>query len=126
MFEWLFKYHDDFGALYANAKRAQVEVFVDEMAEIADDSKEDLLVDENGKEIFNREFAARSRLRIDTRKWIACKLNRRYADVTQKSLTEQVQEIQTKIDLSKCNSDEIETLQKAQEIMSRLGTKKED
>ena len=73
LFTWL-KTDAEFSEQYALAKRAQVEVLVDEILAIADDSSQDILVNEEGKEIYDGERVARSRLRIDTRKWLACKL----------------------------------------------------
>ena len=73
LFTWL-KTYTEFSEQYAKAKRSQIEVLVDEILEIADDSSQDILVNEEGKEIYNSEKVARSRLRIDTRKWLACKL----------------------------------------------------
>lgn len=119
VFEWLFK-HKDFGDLYAIAKKSQVEVFVDELIQIADDSNKDIILNDKGEEIFNREFAARSRIRIDTRKWIACKLNKRYADTPQKTIKEQIEELKVAVDYSKASAEDLAVLEKAHEITARL------
>jgi hypothetical protein len=73
IFTWLKKYHE-FSDQYAHAKRCQIETFVDEIIEIADDASQDVFVNEQGTMVCNHEFIARSRLRIDTRKWLASKL----------------------------------------------------
>jgi hypothetical protein len=73
LFQWL-KSHADFSELYAQAKRAQVELLIDEILEIADDCTSDVFVNEDGKMIPNSAVVKRARLQIDTRKWIACKL----------------------------------------------------
>lgn len=73
IFTWI-KNNDEFSDQYARAKRCQVESFIDDMIEIADDSSGDVTLNEHGGEVYNAERVARSRLRIDTRKWIACKL----------------------------------------------------
>jgi hypothetical protein len=73
IFSWL-KTHSDFSEQYAQAKRFQVEVLVDEVIEIADDSSQDYIVDTEGKQVANNANINRARLKIDTRKWIACKL----------------------------------------------------
>ncbi len=73
IFSWL-KNHSEFSDQYAQAKRCQVEAFIDEILEIADDSSQDVAVNEQGNIACNVEFIARSRLRIDTRKWLAAKL----------------------------------------------------
>lgn len=63
-----------FRSQYAQAKTLQIETLIDEIIEIADDSSQDTLVTEQGNRKCNPEFIARSRLRIDTRKWLASKL----------------------------------------------------
>lgn len=73
LFSWL-KHHPEFSEQYAQAKRCQIEVFIDEILDIADGSSQDEMINEQGSVICNSEFIARSRLRIDTRKWLAAKL----------------------------------------------------
>jgi hypothetical protein len=68
-----------FRELYYHSRRAAAELLMDEVIEIADDSENDWI------EVFNNdgdskgfkpdnEAIQRSRLRIDTRKWLAAKL----------------------------------------------------
>ncbi|MGE4118960.1 MAG: hypothetical protein AB7F29_13890 [Candidatus Nitrosocosmicus sp.] len=60
---------------YAQAKLDQAELLAEECMEIADDDMLDTKIDpETGYETCNTEFIARSRLRVDTRKWLASKL----------------------------------------------------
>lgn len=70
--------HPFFADLYARAKADQIEVFVDEIIEIADDDTRDTIIKTDSKgneyEACNNEWLNRSRLRIDTRKWLAAKL----------------------------------------------------
>jgi hypothetical protein len=73
IFQWRRK-HKDFADRYAKAKQDQVEALVDEIIEISDDSSQDVLINDNGNVVANTEFIQRSRLRIDTRKWLASKL----------------------------------------------------
>lgn len=73
IFTWL-KVYPEFSEQYARAKKCQVDVLVDELLEIADDSTQDQEINDQGITVFNSEKVARSRLRIDTRKWLACKL----------------------------------------------------
>lgn len=47
---------------------------VDELLEIADDDSRDCMVDAEGEFVFNSQAVQRARLRVDTRKWLACKL----------------------------------------------------
>lgn len=73
IFSWL-KTHSDFSEQYAQAKRLQVEVLVDEILEIADDSSQDSFINNEGKHVPNNSSINRARVKINVRKWIACKL----------------------------------------------------
>jgi hypothetical protein len=64
----------EFRDKYTEAKRFQAEIMADELLDIADDGTNDFMTDDNGNERINNEYIQRSRLRCDTRKWIACKL----------------------------------------------------
>lgn len=64
----------DFSVQYAQAKIRQADLLAEECLDIADDSFADTITNEDGFEICNTEYIARSRLRIDTRKWLASKL----------------------------------------------------
>ena len=74
---WRMK-HPEFSVLYAHAKGMQADLLAEECLDIADDATNDWMetVDENGQLAyrFNGEHVQRSRVRIDTRKWIAAKL----------------------------------------------------
>src|SRR5208337_163169 len=72
-YRWLVE-HQEFADAYANAKRAQIQLLVDEIVQIADFSHEDDKFASDGSLVPNKEYIARSRLRIDTRKWMAAKL----------------------------------------------------
>jgi hypothetical protein len=84
-FEWA-ALKSDFAELYAKAKKAQVEFLGEELLDIADDGTNDWLerLGDDGKPIgyaVNGEHIQRSRLRIDTRKWVMAKLMpRKYGD----------------------------------------------
>jgi len=71
--KWRYKIQE-FREMWAEAKRCQAELFVEQCLPISDDSSEDVVIDSNGNPIMNGEFVARSRLRIDMRKWIGVKL----------------------------------------------------
>jgi len=73
IYRWL-KHYKEFSDLYARAKRQQVEVIIDEILTIADDSSNDTYVNDDGKLVIDHEHINRARLRVDTRKWIAAKL----------------------------------------------------
>ena len=72
--------------LYAHAKECQADYMAEEMIAIADDGSNDYM-DKRNKEgdlidrVLDAEHVQRSRLRIDTRKWIASKLKpKKYGD----------------------------------------------
>lgn len=73
IFAWKHKF-DEFSNLYTKAKQSQVELLVDETLDIADETSNDTIINASGNEVCNSEYVNRSRLRIETRKWIACKL----------------------------------------------------
>lgn len=59
---------------YTRAREAQADAIFDEILDIADDGKSDTYVDEDGNVRTDQEVVARSRIRIDARKWMAGKL----------------------------------------------------
>jgi hypothetical protein len=77
IYHWIKKY-PDFRTRYAQAKEHQIESFIDEILEIADDTSNDTVIKTNKDgqeyEVCNSEWINRSRLRVDTRKWLAAKL----------------------------------------------------
>lgn len=73
VYKWLVKY-PFFRDLYALARRNQIQIYVDEIVEISDDSSRDTCVNEDGKKVTDHEHINRARLRVDSRKWIAGKL----------------------------------------------------
>jgi hypothetical protein len=82
---WLTR-HREFLEMYTRAKESSADVLTDELLDIADDGRNDWmeLHDQDGKSIGYRvrgEAINRSRLRVDTRKWIASKLKpRKYGE----------------------------------------------
>lgn len=64
----------DFAKQYARAREAQADALADEILDIADDGTADTIIGEDGVERINQEVVARSRLRVDARKWYASKL----------------------------------------------------
>lgn len=76
--DWLLRV-DEFREMYYYARRAGIEMIVDEIIEIADDDTEDYtpVYDKEGGvkgDRFNGQHVQRSKLRIETRKWLAEKL----------------------------------------------------
>jgi hypothetical protein len=88
---------------YARAREMQADAIFDEMLDIADEIGDDTYLDSNGNERTNNEVVQRSRLRIDTRKWIAGKLRPKvYGDkadapVADKSVAEELKALADKL-----------------------------
>lgn len=75
---------ESFSKRYARAKEVQAEALADEILEIADDGTNDYMTIVKGDmeyNVENREVTSRSRLRVDTRKWVLSKiLPKKYGD----------------------------------------------
>lgn len=63
----------DFGERYARARITGYKLLAEEIIEIADDSTGDTTYSDSGPKM-DAEFVARSRLRVDTRKWLLAKM----------------------------------------------------
>ena len=69
---------------YACACEARAEQIFEDILDIADDQSGDVKVSEDGTKSFDSEFAARSKIKIDARKWMVGKLNpKRFGDKMQ-------------------------------------------
>jgi hypothetical protein len=80
--------HQEFRDQYAGAREAQADYYAEEIIEISDDATNDFMTRKNGDEVEqveNKEVLARSRLRVDTRKWLMARMApKKYGDkVTQ-------------------------------------------
>lgn len=64
----------EFAQQYARARELLLEHWAEQIIEIADDSSGDVEIGPDGKARLNGEFANRSRLRVDSRKWLLSKL----------------------------------------------------
>lgn len=85
---WLSNDINGFRQKYARAKEDQADLMAEEMIEIADDSSNDTMIgtSKSGEpiEMENKEWVNRSKLRVDTRKWLASKLKpKKYGDKVQ-------------------------------------------
>jgi hypothetical protein len=76
---------------YAHAKEDQADLIAEEMLDIADDSRNDWMKKKQGDEVIdvpNPEVINRSRLRIDTRKWVMGKLRpKKYGELLRQEIT---------------------------------------
>lgn len=84
VFQWLQK-HSEFAQQYAKAREQLLEHWADEIVEIADDGSNDWMERENKDgstyETVRADHINRSRLRVDTRKWLMSKLApKKYGD----------------------------------------------
>lgn len=68
------KDHPAFADQYAEARQIGYQLLADEIIEISDDSSGDVIVDDEGNTRTDAERVARSRLRVDTRKWMLSKM----------------------------------------------------
>lgn len=90
---WLLSEQDiyaDFRNQYALARQIQYEFLADDIMDIADDGRNDWMEREdpdNPGFNFNGEAVARSRLRVDTRKWFLSKVLPKFADKQEKPTT---------------------------------------
>lgn len=82
---WILDNREGFSELYARAREMQFEVMSEDILEIADDGSNDWM-DRHREykgvdKVENAEAIARSRLRVDTRKWLLSKLApKKYGD----------------------------------------------
>lgn len=84
LFRWL-NDRKSFRDQYEHARDIQADVMADEITDIADDGSNDWMERETEKgrvsRVVDHEHVQRSRLRVDTRKWIASKLKpKKYGD----------------------------------------------
>ena len=63
----------EFAEQYARARTRGYQLLADEIIEISDDSSGDTVETDRGP-VSNPEFTARSRLRVDSRKWMLSKM----------------------------------------------------
>lgn len=77
VFRWLAS-NERFREQYACAREAQADTYADEIVDIADDGANDYMGED---EKYNGDAVARSKLRVDARKWVASKLKpKKYGD----------------------------------------------
>lgn len=83
---WL-EVNERFRESYARARQDQADYLAEEIVQIADDGLNDTYETEDGPKT-NQDVIARSRLRVDARKWYASKLApKKYGDKIQTELS---------------------------------------
>lgn len=119
LFRWI-NSNEDFRNQYARAKEAQAEMMAEEMLEIADDGSNDLMTIVKGDQVYqkeNKEVTNRSRLRVDTRKWLMSKMfPKKYGEKIQQDVN-----VKTEPDLENMSSEDL--IQIAS-LLDKAGTKK--
>lgn len=72
---------ETFRGQYAQARERLMERWAEEIIEICDDGSNDYMERRDGTTVVNQDHVQRSRLRVDTRKWLMSKLApRKYGD----------------------------------------------
>jgi len=71
---WVLNDHDGFASRYATAREAGLMTLADDILVISDDGSNDTYKDADGNDRTNTDVVQRSRLRVDSRKWILAKL----------------------------------------------------
>lgn len=80
VFAWLAK-SEPYRDQYARAREAQADAMLEEILAIADDGSNDTYVDDEGNQRTEQDVLARSRLRVDARKWAMSKMApKKYGD----------------------------------------------
>jgi hypothetical protein len=78
--EWIADDRAGFREQYARARDAQADRFAEEILEISDDTSGDW-IEREGETVLNHEHVQRSKLRVDTRKWLMARMApRKYGD----------------------------------------------
>jgi hypothetical protein len=90
VYDWLDR-TPEFLTQYNRARELQADYYADEIADIADDATNDymdLQVKSGTIRVLDKEHVQRSRLRVDTRKWIACKLKpKKYGEFSRQEMS---------------------------------------
>lgn len=86
VYTWLNE-NESFLKQYARAKELHADAMADQILEIADTADADNVCDEFGNIKPNHEWIARSKLRVDSRKWLLSKIMpRKYGDKVEQTL----------------------------------------
>lgn len=90
IFRWIAD-KPEFCQQYTRAREMQADKYAEETIQIADDGLNDTYVDENGNKRTDQDVVARSRLRVDARKWFVSKIApKKYGDKITQELTGEV------------------------------------
>ena len=82
--QWALDDHKGFASHYARAREIGYERMAEEILSISDEGINDTYLDDEGVERTNHDVIARSKLRVDSRKWLLSKmLPKKYGDKLQ-------------------------------------------
>lgn len=85
LFYWMLDKAHPFSEQYARAREVQAELLADQLIELADDDSNDVTGE---LQMPNSVAVQRSRLKVDTRKWVASKLlAKKYGDKVQQEVS---------------------------------------
>ncbi|AOY90550.1 hypothetical protein BKK79_00935 [Cupriavidus sp. USMAA2-4] len=73
VFKWRLE-HPEFSEAYAHAREAAADKMVIETVAIADDGRNDTYLDEEGQPRTDYDVIQRSKLRVETRKWLLARM----------------------------------------------------
>jgi hypothetical protein len=71
---WVVHDHQGFAARYARACEIGWQLMAEDTLDIADDGRNDVYITQDGFEKTSQDVVNRSRLRVDTRKWLLSKM----------------------------------------------------
>lgn len=73
VYRWIWENKEGFSDMYARAREIRADKMIEEILTISDDGLNDTYLDKDGNEKTDTEVIARSKLRVDSRKWLASK-----------------------------------------------------
>jgi len=108
IYNWL-NHHEDFLKQYARAKEMHADAMAEEILRIADTADADNVCDEYGNIKPNHEWIARTRLRVDARKWYLSKiLPKKYGDkIEQTHVGDPEKPVHHQVDIKSLSPDQV-------------------
>lgn len=114
---WVTDDRDGLEARYRTAQMIRAQLVADEILEIADDNASDYYTDDEGLRRVDHDHIQRSKLRVDTRKWLLAKaLPKIYGDKLQ-HVGDGGGPVKTQIDLAGMTDEELDALERSREIL---------
>ncbi|MCL4715483.1 MAG: hypothetical protein KJZ75_11280 [Hyphomonadaceae bacterium] len=117
---WVVEDIDGLADRYARAQKIRGQILADEIVAIADDASQDVTVGEDGKARVDHDHIQRSKLRVDTRKWVLAKvLPKIYGDKIQHTGDGGGPVAVAQVDLSKLTDEQLEALEQLHSSVAR-------